>query len=247
MKEFYTVSAKPIPTIPKEITYELLKPEVKSFEQLPIGYNYYTKEILYYNLTKNRILSIMANQIDDVKMSFVYALVLMLKQLNSKVTVFDFVSAFEKHKDGVTIMNEPSNSNIVNIYNEIVTNANNPQRSTYIFLGASVLGEIDENSQALLAKLFSPETPINNVNFIFLDMYENYTNLVRYDWINKVSLFDSVIWLGNQLGYQELFEVKKLSEEAADLNFEGLGYTITNGRYKAFSQVIDEVEVEDEE
>jgi len=247
MKEFYTVSAKPIPTIPKDITYETLKSQVKSFEQLPIGYNFYTKEILYFNIIKKRLLSIIANQIDDVKMSFVYSLVLMLKQLNSKITIFDFVSAYEKHKDGVTIIKEPLNNHIINIYNNIINNANNPERSVYIFLGASMLGEIDDNTQMLLTKLLSPETAINNVNFIFIDMYENYENLMRYEWANKVSLFDSVIWLGNQIGYQRLFEIKKLSEEASDLSFEGLGYAIVNGRYKVFNQVIDEVEVEDEE
>lgn len=248
MKEFYTVSAKKIPTIPKEITYEILKPKVKTFEQLPVGYNFYTKEIQYFNFMKNRILSIMSSQIDDVKMSFIYSLVLMLKQLNSKVTIFDFVSAYEKHKEGVTIIKESLDNHIVNIYNDIVNNANNPQRSTYIFLGASMLGEINENTQSLLTKLLSPELPINNVNFIFLDMYENYENLMRrYEWPNNVSLFGSVIWLGNQIGYQRLFEIKKLSEEASDLAFEGLGYVIVNGRYKVFNQVIDEVEVEDEE
>ena len=249
MNEHYTVSAKKIPTIPKEITYEVLKSDVKDLNQLPIGYNLNTKEILYFSLLKNRIFPILTASMDDVKMSFIYSLVLMLKQLNTKVTVVDSVGAYAKQTPGINIIKDAFDNNMVNIYNDVIKNANSNETNVYIFLGISNLCfTLSEQIQPILTNLFSNKSSINNSYFIFVDISSDFENMVeRQDWAKENLIRDNGIWLGNSIRSQEFFMIKKLLEDDGYLDFEGLAYFINNGRYKIFRQVIDEIEVEDEE
>lgn len=249
MNEHYTVSAKKIPTIPKEITYELLKPEVKNFNQVPLGYDIKTKEILYFNVLKNRILPILTSAMDDVRMSFVYSLALMMKQLNLKVTIVDSVGAYAKETPGVNVIKDSFDNNIINIYNDVIKNANNQEISVYLFLGISNLAsKISDQVQPVFASLFTNTNNINNAYFIFIDISSDFENMVeRQDWARECLIRDNGIWLGNNIRTQDFFMIKKLTEDDIYLDFEGLAYVINNGKYKVLKHVIDEIEVDDEE
>ena len=133
----YTTRARPIPTIPKEVTVNSLLDKVTNSNTIPVGFNMDTKGVSYYELLENKISIISYSIFDEVKQYFVRALAKLLS-INSKVYLIDLNNAITKGIKNVELINNDYDS-IVNIIATNMQNVNDQTKKYYLFVGAGAL------------------------------------------------------------------------------------------------------------
>ncbi len=236
LSQAYTSRAKKIPTIPDFVTINTLDAAF-SIEKVAIGYNIDTKQQFYFNFDKNKITQIITQLMDDDKMDFIYGIANQLSKI-AKVTVIDFVEAFERRYENIALYNSDFNSALINIINEILTISS--VKKVYMILGIGVLNEkIDNALYNKLSNILDSIGNISNTNFVFIDTYNSYKKIQIENWYQDSVDNTSGIWLGKDIGSQILINVSNLSLEDRKLNFPCMAFVVDKGNKVVIKHLID--------
>lgn len=249
LNDAYISRAAPIPTIPERVGVEALFEKVTDKNIMPVGYDVYTKTVTYYDFSKTSILPILATNIDEVKISFVHALIRILAmQNNNKVEVIDFANAFPKHMENVVAYTkkEEYEKAFINLNNNIRTTKDSNLDNYYFIIGPSYLkNSISEELYKTITELFKDIKNYPNTHIIFVDVSNAFRQIQVEAWYKEGSEAKSGIWLGENVGGQTIINIPKMTPEEKRLNFLFMAVTASKGKYQIIKHMVD-VEEEDE-
>lgn len=236
----YTTKAKKILMIPQFITRDLLPNENITFNSIPVGFNISNKLPINFNFFQNKMLNILTNAMDDSKMSFIYALIDYLKQLNVEITIIDFVNAYERKETFINIINNNFQQNIINLNNSIIANKDNiPNNKVFIILGVGVVKSKLNEGYVIFENMFQIIKNIEKINSITIDTIVSFNNIKEEKFITDNTISNTGIWLGNNISNQRIFDINNMSRDDANLNFQDMAYFIENGEYKIVKHMLE--------
>lgn len=249
LMQAYQFKAHCIPTIPSMITYEKLKPLITLVDRLPIGYDYYSKKVQYYNILDKNLTSIITSDMTDERLSFVNAIIKELSLFNNlNITIIDLVEAIEENIPNVTVVKNDFEKNLVKINNEIISGLDSNNLNVYIFIGiGGFKSNLKENEIELFEHIMNLGEKLNKTKFMFIDTYFSYKSIFIDTWYLELQKNMQGIWLGENIISQKALYIKSLDSNDRNLQFPYLGYYVKDGKYKVIKHMVDYVEELDEE
>ena len=240
LSDAYTTRAKRIPTIPDIVTIDSFKNVPVTLNNFPIGYAIDTKLPTYYDISKNKILSIVSEDMQN-RLDFVKAFVKQLHKIPGlNIKIVDFVNALGENIDNIPIANKDFNKEIVLINNAIANEKKSQKNNLYIIVGIGEFqSELNDTTQKILSNLIMASDSFEKSQFIFIDNYSSYKKLEVVDWFNEKINKENGIWLGQNIGNQMAFNVLNLNVDIKNLNFPQLGFIVKNKNYEIIKYMVD--------
>lgn len=220
LKENGKNEARPVPIMPKKVTLELVKNEIKALSSLPIGVSKGELEIYKYDFTKKKINLISAKNLEEA-VDFTTHLIEEINILNdTDLYILDAEKTIKNGKDDLQ-------KEYVNF--KIKINLNNDRNIVGIIIGLdkfiSTLDEEETEFQELLEK--TEEN--SNVFFIIVENANKIKNHVYDDWFKRFITNEDGIWVGNGIEDQYVFELNSTRNLINNCG-ESFGYAINNGQ-----------------
>ena len=249
MEKTYTYRAKPINILPTEVKVSMFNNTDKSLDKLPIGYSETSKEPFFYNFTVNKINSIIANEMDDDKINFIFALINLLSQLEkTNITLVDFAKVYDRNYDNVKVINDDYNKGIIDLNNDFISNKSSDNKNICIILGIGQMSEmLDSGSKEVLQHFIENINTLDNASIIFIDTYYSYKNIQLESWYMTTIDKSYGIWLGSDVGSQVAINITNLSTEDRENDFPQIGFAVSKGIKETIKFVIDKGDEENEE
>ena len=249
LNDAYTSRAPHIPTIPQNIVvdsfYNLVNGSI-----LPVGYNIDTKTITYYDFKKSKIIPILATNIDEVKISFVHAIIRMLSmQKENVVTVIDFANAFSKEMENVRAYRKKEEyaNAFVSMNNEIINSNESEKEKYYFVIGTSTIKDnIGEELYDGITKLFTRLQDYPKVHIIFVDVSNSFKQISFEEWYNDAFDGRSGIWIGENFALQTLISISDLDNQEKRYEYPKMALLINKGKHE-FIKFVTDLEDNDEE
>lgn len=237
--------APKIPSIPTNVTVDLLQTKINNLTNVPVGYDIDTKEIATFNFKKSQISLILTHMMDEGKINFIFGLLKILTKIEeNNVFVIDFVKAFDRNIDGVKAYKENFDNAIVEMNNTIIQEKDSLKNNIYVILGiGETKTKINNATQNLLNKLFVNIKQYKNAYIILIDLYASYKNVQMEQWCQQVIDNQSGIWLGNEVASQMAINITNLTMEDRKLNFKDMAFVVDMGKRKVIRHVIDLEEI----
>ena len=232
----YTVRAKTIRIVPDVVTLDTVATNGISITNIPIGYDMLSKDICYYDFSKNRLNIITGENVLDNN-SFITALIDELKSVsNFNVKVVDFIQSINTN---ASIINTEYDKGIVEINNEIAREAQSNKINIYLINGIARYREkLVPAVKAVLQNLFLQSDKLSKSYFILIDNASAFEKLKSEDWfITKLNSNDG-IWLGEGIGSQIVLNINSLESNDRNINFENMSFAITDGNYKIVKHIV---------
>ena len=249
MNDAYTSRAKKIPSIPKVVTLNEMLSKITSLHQTPIGYNINTKNITTFDFFEKSFVPIITNNIDDDKMSFIYSLLIILKNHpNTNICIVDLVDAYEKTIEGIVVFKNNFDDAFTKIYNNVNATQNSKVNNFYIILGVGQLQEkLSSNGKQIMDKLFMNLDTITNNYFIGVDTYSSYNNLQVETWYQSNIDKSTGIWLGEDIANQLAINISNIPLDDRKIMFRYMLFAIRKGKYEIVKHVVEEGETDEEQ
>lgn len=249
MSKTYSYSAKQINVLPSEVNISMFDNTEKSLDKLPIGYSENSKEPYFYNFTINKINSIVANEMDDDKIYFIFALINLLSHLEkTNVTLVDFAKVYDRNYDNVKVINEDYNKGIIELNNDFIQNKEVDSKNICIILGIGQINEqLDSGSKEVLQHFIENINTMDNASIILIDTYYSYKNIQLESWYMTNVDKSYGIWLGTDVGSQVAINITNLSTDDRENDFPQIGFAVSKGTKETIKFVIDKGDEENEE
>ena len=239
LSNYYKVSAKKIATIPDNTTSEDLEKYITTISDIPIGYNFYEKDIAKLNLTDRKIYPIITKDIKG-SMPFIYGLANLLSKIpNTVVRVIDVLKVFEKPMIDIKFFNSDLSVVFAAMAEDVKNRKETQPLAFNIIVGAASIDNIldsvgKEFADATFNGLLSSKQNI----YIIIDDYKRFKQLKLKPWYSAVDSSNG-LWLGAGLDSQSLLLTNSLTDEDKKYNYEGMAYIISNGNYTLIKTMMD--------
>ena len=235
----YSVRAKKITTIPDNITSDDLAKYVTTSAALPIGCNFYEKDIAKVDLSKTKIYPVVTKDL-KANIKFVYALAnLFTKVPNTVVRVIDVVHMFEKPILDIKLFNDDLKVIFAALEKDVHDRKETQPLAVNIILGAaSIKTALDKTGQEFAAKLFNGMSNAKQNLYILIDDYKKFKLLKLEPWYNSMDTSNG-LWLGAGIDSQSILVTNELEEEDKKYNYEGMAYVVKNGSYTLIKTMMD--------
>ena len=237
---YYKYKVKELAKIPDDVTSEQLSSSLTTIEDVPIGFNFYEKDIAKYNFKAKKVNLISGKDITK-NIGFIYALSALLAKIpNVNVRVVDMLSIFKKPMLDLRLFND----NLDVIFGALLNDINKIQSSLdyaiNIIIGAGrIKQKLSEAGNYIANEMFDKMTENKNISFILIDDYEQLRAIRLEPWYSKLVDPTSGIWLGEGVSNQSLFKCDEVSSEDKKYDFEGLAFNIEGSKYKVIKTVMD--------
>ena len=192
---------------------------------------------------------IITNNIDDDKMSFIYSLLIILKNHpNTNICIVDLVDAYEKTIEGIVVFKNNFDDAFTKIYNNVNATQNSKVNNFYIILGVGQLQEkLSSNGKQIMDKLFMNLDTITNNYFIGVDTYSSYNNLQVETWYQSNIDKSTGIWLGEDIANQLAINISNIPLDDRKIMFRYMLFAIRKGKYEIVKHVVEEGETDEEQ
>ena len=249
MSEAYTIKAKSIPTIPTIIEMKEFENNEVSIENIPVGYDIYTKKSITFDMGKVPFNSIITENMTSERMSFVYAYIHMLTKIpNTQVKIVDFINVFEKNDDNLVVYKDEWDKTIIKLHNDIITGEKENKGCIYIFLGVGQIAKIlTPTSLELLNKVLLSINKDFKTKILLVDVYNSMKNLGTEIWYQSNVDNSYGIWLGENVGTQFAINISNLSMDDRKVMFPCMAFLVQNGKHRIIKHMIEREETENEE
>ncbi|MBQ6841581.1 MAG: type VII secretion protein EssC [Bacilli bacterium] len=237
--QHYNYKAKQLAQIPDNVTSEDLTSLITDITSVPIGYNFYEKDVAKYDFSGSKVLLVTGKDIKK-NVPFLYGLAsIFTKMQNSSVRIVDMLGIFNKPILDIKLFKEDFDPVIAALENDVLTRNETQGMGINIIIGA---GQFKKKLKKAGVEIFN--NMINNIPaskqnlFILIDDYDKLRTLKLEPWFNS---FDTTrgIWLGPGFHSQSLLSSNEVSAEDKKYDYAGLAYTITNGEYTVIKTVMD--------
>lgn len=233
----YVTKASKIPSIPERINvYDLIDKQDNNI--IPIGYNLDTKDIATFNMDTKSIIPITATNIDEVKISFVHAMIRMLSlNKDNTVTVIDFANAFPKNMENVKAVKDKYEEEFIKMNNDIINN--DGKERYYFIIGASFLpSKISKELYKAISKLFINIKNYGNVHILFVDVSNGFRELMLEEFKDSIDTKNG-IWLGANVGAQSIISLPNLTPEEKRIDDGYLAFVVSRGSHEVIRHMLD--------
>lgn len=237
--DYYKTKVKQLAKIPDDVTSDDLAKFVTTLEDVPIGYNFYEKEIAKYNLLSQKIHLFTGKSIKD-NMGFIYGLASILSKIpNVKIRVVDMLDLFKKPILDIKLFNEDIDTVFAALEKDVLTRNDTQDCGINIIIGAGQYKhKLSKGGIEIYKNLFD-NLPNSKKNiYILIDDYEKLRTLKFESWFEQVNESKG-IWLGRNFANQSLFQTKSVDSEDKKYDYNGLAFNIDEGDYKVIKTVMD--------
>lgn len=237
--DYYKFKVKQLAKLPDDVSSEDLIKYVQDLSNVPIGYNYYKKDIEKYNLLNQKLHVItctnMKNNID-----FFYGLTSIISSVpNVKIRVVDMNAIFNKLIIDIKLFNKDLDVVFAALEKDILTRTETQDWAVTIVLGAGTFkNKLSEAGQLIFNNLFDNLSSSHKNIYVLVDDYENIKNLKVESWFKQADLSNG-IWIGDSFENQNIFTTNTITQEDKKLDFKGLGYKVESGVYNVIKVVLD--------
>ena len=239
LQELFPNKAKPIPDVPKHLSFDELKSQVSDISRVPIGVNVVTAQYEYFDYTRR--VSLLSSSTKEKLKKFIPNYIKMLSLCaNNKVIVLNAMNS-----DELEIMVDDNvkmyNSNFKKVFPILKQNIEklnletSEKRFTILVLGYNTLNnhmlEL-QKSDSSVSTVDDLILSVNNDNFKFI-LYEEVTYFRKIidGRLSEIVDNQSGIWIGSDCEDQESFETERIY---SDTNLSNDGLMIVDDSVPSF-------------
>lgn len=239
LQELFPNKAKPIPDVPKHLSFDELKSQVSDISRVPIGVNVVTAQYEYFDYTRR--VSLLSSSTKEKLKKFIPNYIKMLSLCaNNKVIVLNAMNS-----DELEIMVDDNvkmyNSNFKKVFPILKQNIEklnletSEKRFTILVLGYNTLNnhmlEL-QKSDSSVSTVDDLILSVNNDNFKFI-LYEEVTYFRKIidGKLSEIVDNQSGIWIGSDCEDQESFETERIY---SDTNLSNDGLMIVDDSVPSF-------------
>ena len=237
--KFYKTRAKSLPKIPENVTSEELSQFITDETKVPIGYNFYEKDVTLFDFTKEKLFIV---AMDDMKncMNTIYGIVNTLSRVPNTITrVFDIAGIFEQTNPDIKYWNSKFDPVLIALNKDLTKRTINQPHGITIILGAGLLkSKLNDYGKEVLNEFMNNIMNANKSTVILVDAYQRLKTIKIEPWFAKINNSFG-IWVGPGIENQNIFNVKDISMEERKIKFDGLAYVIDNTDPKLIKTVLD--------
>lgn len=239
LSQYYKTRAKKIATIPDNITSDDLAKFLTTISDLPLGYNFYEKDIAKLDLEGSKFYPIITKDV-KANLPFVYALANLLSKIpNTVVRVIDVLGMFEKPILDIKLFNEDLRVVFAAISKDVETRTDTQPLAFNIILGAgSIKGKMDKTGQEFVDKMFNGAKDSKQNIFILLDDYKKFKLLKLQPWFANVDTTNG-LWLGPGIDSQSIISSNELATEDKKYNYPGMAFLVKDSNYTLIKTMMD--------
>lgn len=237
--EFYKTKVKQLVKIPDNVSSDDLTKYITTLADVPIGYNFYEKDIAKYNFLSEKIHLFTGKNVNE-NMSFVYALSTILSKVpNVKVRVVDMLELFKQPILDIKIFNDNINVVFAALEKDVLTRTEVQDYGVNIIIGAGQFKrKLSKGGIEIYKNLFNNLPNSKNNIFILIDNYENIRTLKLEEWFDAVNV-NNGLWFGPGFSNQSLITSQKVSVEDKKYDYNGMAFNVNNGEYKLIKTAMD--------
>lgn len=239
LSQHYVFRAKKITTIPDSITSADLEKYLTTIADLPIGYNFYEKDIAKLNLSNTKFYSIISEDI-KTNIKFIYALANLLTKLpDTVVRVVDILNIFDKPILDIKLFKSELDAVFAALNKDVMERNVNQPLAINIILGAGSIKEhLNKTGQEFAENMFNFVINSKQNVFILVDDYKKFKLLKLQPWYNFIDTTNG-IWLGTGIEAQSVLVSNYLSDDDKKYNYEGMAYLIKDSTYTLIKTMMD--------
>lgn len=236
---YYKTRAKQLPKIPDTVTSENLIQYITDITKVPIGFNFYEKDITKVNFSKNKIYLISAKNIKD-NMKFIYGLAnLFSKVPKVKTRVIDMEGIFTEPILDIKLFNEKLDVIFAALDKDSTSRNETQDLAVNMIIGVGTIKKKLSTAGYEIAKnMFDNINQSKNIIYIFIDSYDKMKSLKLETWFNYVDTTRG-LWLGEGLDNQSLLVSNELTQDDKKYSYEGMGFVIEDSKYTLIKTVLD--------
>lgn len=238
LNKAYTTRTKKLKRVPNIVSVDAVLDNISTLENVPVGYDINTKDVVGFNLLGTKFVPLLANDISEY-VSFIKAFSEIISRITDvNLKVIDCISILKQPIPNVKCFNNNFEQLLVMINNEMVQSKQNGLKNVYIFIGISSLKDkLSVPAKQLFDRIFNEKS--ENTIFIFADHYTSYRKLQLESWYQNNIDNNTGIWLGAGIGGQMILNVNNLSIDDRNLSYPYMALVINNGNYKFIKHVVD--------
>lgn len=242
LTEYYKYKAKELTKIPDDVSNKDLEKYISDLTKVPIGFDFYQKQITMYDFIKNKINMIITKNISENINSIAAIINLLSKIQNTKIRVVDLTGKYNKQNIDIKIFKDNYDTVFAALESDILNRTEIEPIGINIIIGAgSLKTQTSAAGYSIIANMFENIDNSKNIITILVDDYENIRKLKIEPWFNKINCNDG-LWIGSGISNQNILNVNELSMDDKKINFENIGYAINNSDYTLIKTVIDSEE-----
>ena len=238
--KYYTTRAKQLPKIPDTVDSKHLETYVDGVSNVPVGYNFYEKDIARLDLTKEKMFIV---GVDDIKkyIRSIYGIINVFTKLpNVSVRIVDAMSIFELTNPDIKYWRENLDATIGALNKDSKQRGEDQAFAIDIILGAGqIKNKLGDYGLEQLNELLGGIGTTNSTCVLLVDSYQSLKTLKIEPWFARLNN-NFGLWIGRGLENQNIFNVKELAVDERKLNYEGMAFIIEDGNYTIIKTVLDE-------
>ena len=237
--DYYKFKAKQLAKIPDTVSSEDLAKYVETLDKVPIGYNFYEKDIAKYDFLSEKMHIITSKNVKN-NIKFIYGLTSILsKHSNVKVRVVDMAKIFENPMLDIKLFNENFDVLFGALENDVLTRDETQDMAINIILGVGQFKKVlSKGGQEIFTNLFNNIIKSKKNIYILVDDYDKLRMLKLEPWYPNIDTTKG-IWLGPGFDSQSMLSSNEVTQEDKKYTFEGLAYTIKDANYTVIKTLLD--------
>jgi len=235
LNQKYAEKAQNIPVLPLKVTLDKVMPAYKNINTVPLGIEKDDLHISTFDLKKELITNISAQDIDDNK-NFLYSFVNVLQLINNNnLIVIDALNLFDKNTFNNT--NYYSDNfydiyknvyDLINKYNESL-DKNLKNNIILIFGIENFINKVNLTERIDLKLFFENAKRNDKFQFIIVDNDTTLKKFAYEDWYRNNVIANQGIWLGNGITEQYVIKLSKMDKKLYQEIGNKFGYLVENG------------------
>lgn len=236
---YYKCKVKQLAKVPDNVSSDDLTRFVTTLTDVPIGFNFYEKNIAKYNFLFQKVHLITGKSIKE-NIEFIYGLSSILSKVpNVKVRIVDMLDVFKKPILDIKLFNEDIDTVFGALEKDVLTRTDSQDFGVNIIIGAGQYKrKLSKGGVEIFKNLFNNLPNSKKSIYILIDDYDKLRTLKLEKWFEQVSV-ETGLWLGTGFANQSIFMSRKVSNEDKKYDYAGLAFNILNGEYKVIKTLMD--------
>ncbi|MBR4618620.1 MAG: type VII secretion protein EssC [Bacilli bacterium] len=225
----YQTKAKPIPSLPNQVTFDMISSYIKDFKHIPVGISRETLDVVKYDFSSNISTQIISNKIENGR-SFITSLVKVFTSIeNTNLVFIDSNKIFPNLKESLTnYFDDNFEGNlpkITDFIKKIKTDAQDNSRTIIMISGIEKL-KSKVSDMKIIENLVNESIGSENINIIIYDGVKQFKSIDFDEWYSKLKNSSDGIWIGSGIGEQSAFRLSKVTKEMSAKCPNNIGFVI---------------------
>ena len=220
--DVYKAKVRSVKIMPKSTTFNDLEKEVKSINEIPVGFEIETAEKINYNFTCKKTTLITGETVlEDI--SFIGTIIDLMDTIEGiKINLFDLASC----------INFEGNASYYNIdfaepFNELLSNTASVPTINFILGFGIADGILNEDEYEAYKKLLMNCNSLNNQYFILIDNIDRVQEIQDTDILSVIDV-NNGIYYGDDVDRNKVFNISNINQIDTSAKIDNKTYVIIN-------------------